>query len=390
MRICFIVLLLGLLTACKNTPTQITTPLENPLNLVNSNLFSPVTHLNESDIFHLTENQTQEFLNFYHLQKNKEFPSSNERIILNFLDEKLTGFTFHGDTLNAQDAFAQQRGNCISLAVFTTALADLINSPIDYQLVINEPVYFKKGSLILSSSHLRSRVYNTDKSAPKDTLFYIPKSVIIDYFPTRGQVRAKKVKRPQLIAKYYANLAAEALIKNNLDLSFSYLFNAMQHDPYNSELINLQAVLHRRAGDTETASALYQYAVENDLANINLYQNYLQLAQSQNNQTLVQTLNTQLAHINDPNPYSWLELGQQAINNQDISYAKFYFGKAIKAAHYIPEPYVELAKIAYQNADFTKANQLLATAIERTYDDEKLAIYQAKYQALQTVAGEKH
>ncbi|ATC96340.1 tetratricopeptide repeat protein [Pseudoalteromonas tunicata] len=376
------------LVACQNSKTQPNNLPANPMTLLNASLFSKVETYNTELIFQLDTKQQSEFLQFYQAQKNKEFPSSDERIIFNFLDAKLSGFTFHGDTLDASTAFAEKRGNCISLAVFTTALADLIKTPVDYQVVINEPIYFKKGSLILSSSHLRTRLYNPDDKAPKDMIFFTPKSIVIDYFPTRGQVTAQRAQRPQLIAKYYANLAAEALVKNNFNLTFSYLYTAMLHDPYNSELINLQAVLHRRAGDTATAIKLYQYAVENNLANINLYQNYLIVAQKNNSQPLIDFLNKKLTEVDDPNPYAWIELGEQALKNNNTQHAKFYFHKAIAAAHYIPEPYVELAKISYQNGQLNKANNYLTTAIERTYDKTKLSIYRAKYQALKTVAGE--
>ena len=384
----FILLLSLVLVGCQSTPSSEKTSLQNPLTLVNTSLFAPVERYNVDEIFQLSHAQKQEFFEYYQKQKAKEFPSSNERIIHNFLDDKLTGFTFHGDTLDAYSAFSQKRGNCISLAVFTTALADLIQTPIDYQLVINEPVYFKKGNLILSSSHLRSRVYDADNSASKNKVFFVPKSIVIDYFPTRGQVHAKKAQRPQLIAKFYANLAAETLLKNDFDATFSYLYNAMLHDPFNSELINLQAVLHRRAGDTTTANRLYHYAVTNNLASINLYQNYMLIARNNKDEALIAQLNAQLAHIKDPNPYSWLELGKQAIADHDLHYAQFYFNKAVKAAHYIPEPYIELAKIAYQNGDLDHANQYLEAAIERTYDHNQLAIYQAKYQALKTITSD--
>lgn len=77
-----------------------------------------------------------------------------------------------------------------------------------------------------------------------------------------------------MVAKFYSNLAADALAKEKLNTAYSFILQANKFTPNDAELFNMAGILHRRAGDLKTAEAIYQTAVNNNLSSINLIINY--------------------------------------------------------------------------------------------------------------------
>lgn len=52
---------------------------------------------------------------------------------------------------------------------------------------------------------------------------------------------------------YYQNIAADALVKVDLNRAFAYADQRLAIDPNNYQILNTLAVIHRRTGDNLTA-----------------------------------------------------------------------------------------------------------------------------------------
>jgi len=89
---------------------------------LNSDLFSLNNlALSEDSLYALTERQQQTFLKF-HQQKIAQGYLPHESVRL-FLENKLSQFTYYGQTYTASEAMAKNSGNCMSLAILTTAFS---------------------------------------------------------------------------------------------------------------------------------------------------------------------------------------------------------------------------------------------------------------------------
>jgi hypothetical protein len=70
-----------------------------------------------NDIFYLNEDRKQHFLSFYQDPINQTI--DGHKRLAEYLDVFLSGFSYKGDTYNADLASTKHAGNCLSLAILT-------------------------------------------------------------------------------------------------------------------------------------------------------------------------------------------------------------------------------------------------------------------------------
>ncbi len=377
MKQLFCILLISmLLLGCASKSNQPVMP-PRVADLLNSTLFQPVT-LKDTELFALPIDEQQQFLDYFTLRQGGYL--RDDQILYHYLENKLTNFNYYSETLTASETIQKQKGNCISLAILTQAYAQLAGLKTGFQSVSSEPVYSKESNIVYVSGHFRTKVY-----APLDdeVTYLITPGSIIDYFPSRGSFYTGKAHLNDLISRYYSNLAAEALVAKQFNLSYSYILKAGDYTPYDPALYNLAAVLHRQAGDLVGAKHIYQTALQHNIENTNLLHNYAVLAEQLDDQVLLTKLNSQLA-LAKQDPFELLATAINARNNGQYFKARKQLEDAIALAPYLSEPYLELAIINYQQGNEQSSKEWLEKAIELEREDEKRALYHAKLFALNT------
>ncbi|CAM4056874.1 tetratricopeptide repeat protein [Pseudoalteromonas byunsanensis] len=379
----FALLLILLLTGCKQTQkVEIKESLKKPSTLLNHTLFTRLDIENEASIFALPEAEQQKFINYAEEQKLKNIRA--DTIIANYLDSSLDRFSYDGATLNASHTLAKNEGNCISLAILTQAYANILGVETSFREVASMPIYKKQGQTILVSNHFKTKLYAPPEQDDKNWLYAIRPGTVIDYFPARDLVFVGSATYADLVAKYYANLATEALLAEQFDTSYSLVSQALEYAPYDPEMINLAAILHRRVGDTDTAKKLFEFAVNNQLVSSNLLYSYSYLAQQLSDTQLQEELEKKLLD-NAKTPFDFLQLAEQEIAKERYFRAESLLKDLIATTPYIPEPYFALAKIYYLQDKKEKSAMYLQYAIEKSEDREKQGVYQAKLNTLKYV-----
>lgn len=311
---------------------------------LNTSLFKAVTPIvSEQELYVLTKPQQKFFLDFYHQQINKGYLP--HKAIRGFLESKLSNFTYYGKTYTATKAMSNNSGNCMSLAILTTALSRLVGVDMDYRKMHSLPVYEKHGDIILSSSHVQSLLYDPSFVAKEDTLYLNRPGIVIDYFPEEGNIRSKIVDENQFLAMYYVNKAAELYIEHDFDNAFSYAKEAYRLDNESASAMNLLALLHKKKGDEVSAERLYLAAIESTDTNVSVLDNYVNLLKSQNRFDKAQKIKKQIESIYDPNPYHWLEKAQLARYQNEYADAERFYRKVIKLAPYVKQAYLELHEV---------------------------------------------
>jgi tetratricopeptide (TPR) repeat protein len=312
--------------------------------VLNTNLFNPLsTVVSEQELYHLTEQQQQEFLSFYQLQISKGYLP--HLAIHRFFESKLTNFTYYGKTYIASKAMLESSGNCMSLAILTTALSRLVGVEMDYRKMHSLPIYEKHGNIILSSSHVQSLLYDPS-FVPDEEYFYLSRpGIVIDYFPQEGNLRSKRVDSNVFLAMYYVNKAAEYYIESALDNAFAYAQEAYRLDSESTSAMNLLALLHKKRGDEATAERLYLAALESSDVNISVMDNYVSLLKKQGKLSEARKVKQRIENIYDPNPYHWLEKAQLARQQNEYEDAERFYRKTIKLAPYVKQAYLELHEV---------------------------------------------
>jgi Flp pilus assembly protein TadD len=333
------------------------------------------------DIFYLTDESKQHFLSFYNAPENQAV--AGHKRLAQYLDVFLSGFTYRGDTYNADLASTEQAGNCLSLAILTKAYASLVGLKVEYRKVNSAPVYSRENGIMSISSHVQTHVHGPSQTNKNKFNFSFSK-VIIDYFPSPRGVKGGVVSDDDFVSMYYQNLAAKALIGKDLDLAYSLLAAAIQLSPNNIETLNTLAVLHKRFGKYEQAESIYKYILEHTKGSVSVLSNYVILLQESNRNEEVALYEDMYLEIEDDNPFNWHDLANQAYGRENYRKALYLFKKSADMAPYLHENFFGQAKTYFQLGNKSKANKALQRASELAYTKSDEKLYSAKLHTLQS------
>ncbi len=330
----------------------------------------------------LTAAQQDDFLDYFHGEAVRPVPKHHR--IRDFLHHRLAGFGYLEESLTASEAMAEHRGNCVSLAALTLALADLVGVEIRFQLMTTAPVFDRDGGLILSSNHVRSRLYDPDYEPNPGVLTLQRPHVQIDYFPGDRRGSGKMLSRDEFLALFYRNLAADALVINETDRAFAMTQAALALDPDHADSLNLMAVIHRRAGDLATADQFYRHATRLHRNHINLLSNHESLLRQLGQDAEADELVAQLAQLDDPNPFHWLDLGERARQRGSLHAALRWYGEALARAPYLHEAYWRQAIVYEELGQPDRSLAALEKAHSLTLRPDLKKSYQSKWMGLKT------
>ncbi|TQV87284.1 tetratricopeptide repeat protein [Aliikangiella coralliicola] len=387
-----LVLLVVLLTACGTQPTRgpLTGLSTQPdLPMLDDSHFGPVPPIESVDsIFELTAEQKKDFLrHFNSLRYRSLLPN---RKISRYLRDKLDQFNFYSDTLTAHDALSQNLGNCLSLAIVTKALADVVNVEVGYELVSTPPIYQKEGDFVLSAQHVRTLLFEPRIGEYEERQLFWRGFIRVDYFPSAGTRALRNVDEIEFYTMYYRNKAAEALTKDNDNLAFWYLKKGLELNKNDPHVINMLAIIHSRAGYPDYAERIYQYGLQYGNERFELLHNYHLLLVRLERTEDAAKIAAELSEYDDPDPYKWVSLGNIAYEAEDYSTAIYYYKKAAKMADYLHEPYEGIARAQFSLGKLKSARQAIKKAIENTHKKETTSMYQAKYDYLTQLIANKN
>ena len=335
---------------------------------------------NVVDIFSLTPSQQQNFLHYYNDPANADV-KGHERLY-DYLSQYTASFDFRGDTFMAAQSLTNQAGNCLSLAILTTALAELVGVDIEYQKVNSAPIYQRYSSVMTLSSHVRTVLHEPNFVKDPDFIYFRTPQLIVDYFPQQGDVVGSSVSRQNFVSMFYQNLASEALINHEYDRAFSLLNAALSQTQTNSVTLNTLAVLYKHADNFEQAEKIYRFAIDHELQSINMIWNYVNLLEEAGRFEDATHWRALIENVDDDNPYSWIDLADQNYQQGHHRKAARYYQKASLIAPYLHESFFGLAKAQYQLGELGHAEASLKTAMQISYLSEDKKLYQAKINTL--------
>lgn len=347
--------------------------------IINHRLFTAQTVPNETEIFALSSEEQAKFLRYY--ARHQQLGTRADRIISGYLEDSLTKFKYDGKTLTASESLADMEGNCISLAILTEAYAHLAGIHTTFTEVSTVPIYEVQSGAILVANHFKTKLLAPEPTEEKGWNTFNKAGTIIDYFPVYDSVFIGNATKNDLLAKFYGNRSVDNMLAGDLNKSYSYLIEALSYVPNDPELLNIAALLHKRAGDMSTAKHLFQIGFSEKLDSYNLLSNYLTVLDSNTDKETIAAIESRIEDV-ATTPIDWLLLAKDAIHKGELSRAEALLNKVIDRVPYLPEPYIELAKINFQRGYTHKTQELLAVAKQKTRDKEKLALVEAKQAAL--------
>jgi len=232
-------------------------------------------------------------------------------------------------------------------------------------------------NLAVTSDHVRTFLYEDDTD--NQGFHFSGRSyVVLDYFPGRYDRGGKKIGESQFFGMLYRNLAADALLVGDFNRAFSLLKAGTQYTQEYAPLLNMLAIVHRRAGDDETAKEFYQYALNVSESKITLLSNYHYLLTMNGEFEAAHRVKLQLLALEDSSPYSWYLMGKEALDEGDNLSAKIYLKKFLHNTPYYHRAYFDLAKAQYALGESVAARSSLSHALSYAELPESQRLYKAK------------
>lgn len=331
----------------------------------------------------LSAAQQADFLAYFQ-HPSRQHLSAAQRVG-QYMQNYLLDFQYQLTTLSASETLAQLRGNCMSLALLTQALAQLAQVEVRFQLSYREPVVDLQQGMLISVNHIRSYLM----TQPVEQAGAMLSAVIVDYFPGPTTISGTMLDDKGFIALLYNNLAAEAWFAGQRQLALAHLVYALQQAPTDSLSINSLAVMLKQQGQLSAAKAWFRYGMQQSDVDLALLQNYQLLADQTGDQHTYQQLNQLIARYpaDDGDPFVWFNLAQRAEQQGNTDTAYHYYQRLLQRAPGFLPATQKMLQYHLQHQQTKQAQQLLETALAYSYGAENRQRYQQKLDALQQWSG---
>ena len=134
-------LLVFLMLGCQSvsTPDGSDAELEATLPRGDHLFQKPAQQTSAHDIHALNPEQTAAFLSYFNSEDT--YHTEPHKRVADYLKTIAGNFRYKRKTLTAEQVLTEKHGNCLSLAILTTALAEVAGVQVEYQLVESDPVF---------------------------------------------------------------------------------------------------------------------------------------------------------------------------------------------------------------------------------------------------------
>ena len=333
-----------------------------------------------TDIHQLSDEQKKAFQTWFDDPLKQETPAHQR--VYDYLESITMDFGYQGETYAAEEALRESTGNCLSLAILTTALAKQAGVETGYQLVDSAPVFESQENVVFRGQHVRTKLFNPVQNLEEGELVLLRGGLLVDYFPDDWDRFVSNLSESEYHAMYFNNLASEAIDRKDFNSAYWLLRKVLELTPENAGAINSMAVVYRHAGNVEKSEEIYKYGIEHLPNKVSLLRNYRELLMDQNRIDEAEEINTALAKLGESSPFDWLHAGHDAYNNGDYRDAVSYYKKAVEIAPYLHESYAGMAKAYYMLGYKSSAKREFQNAQKMSYQKSINSLYQAKLMAL--------
>ena len=369
----WLLLLCALLAACAG-PQSLT---QRPDHLFRDELFTaPSTHIGAAEIFALSEPMRRYLRGEIALQLQRKGPI---RGLIDALYEKgeLKLDYDASTTRNAQEAFDDRAGNCLSLVIMTAAFAKELGLQVRFQSAYDEEAFSRSRNLLLRSGHVNLSLGGNFYGA-RGTSYITPQT--IDFLPPeelRG-LRVREISEATVIAMFMNNRAVEALVDERLDDAYWWAREAIRTEPSFLGAQNTIGVVFLRRGHLAPAAASFTEVLsidaENKPALANLARTYARQGRVEESMALY----SRLARLEPDPPYAFFNKGLAAMKTQNFDAARDLFAKEVARADYHPEFHYWLGLANLGLGDIERARKHLALALENSTNQKERELYANK------------
>lgn len=331
---------------------------------------------NESEIFYLQDEAKQ----FVHQAVNvADEPTEQIKSLVYALFDRKSFNLLYDSNANtvANETFFRKEANCLSLTIMTYALAEEAGFNAQFQNVEIPEYWTRNQGFSFLNGHINLRLIPKSQDYMYATSV---KGLLVDFDPLSSRKHLKKriVNKATVIAMYYNNKGADALVDERFDEAYAYFRAALNiKDSFEPSAVNL-GLLYRLKGYFIQAEASYNYALNLNPDNLTAWENLAYLYQTTDRVELANKILHDVEHKRAVNPYYHVNLGEQALESGHYEMALRHFKNALALDKRRHEVYFGLARVYFELDDLGMTQYYLERAKDVSPNPKDEKRYQAK------------
>ncbi len=322
------------------------------------------------------------------LARERDNHKKTRKLLKYFFNPEQLSLTYNaGANVIASQAFQNKEANCLSLTIMAYAIAKASDLDVAFQSVQIPEYWVRNGKMNMMTGHVNLRVMHNN---PANNIAFFGRSVgeiDFDPFVEKKYFPKKVISKNTVIAMFYNNKGANAMVNGDYITAYAYLKAATEIDPDFSSAWGNLGILYRFNGHEQLAIETYQYAISINGNNLTSMSNLSLLLHVNGEYEQAKQLDAFIMRKRANNPYYYALLGDEKFYSGEYNEAIRHYRKAIKLNKNIHEFYFGLAKIYYMLDDIEKAQSYMKKAIAKNRIKQLDQQYVAKLDLLRQTKG---
>lgn len=361
----FILCIVGFLSACQSTDLKPNSEFSVNVELYHDEVYShfeSYTVETEEEVFAISDEMRQ--MVHEKLTSERDIYKRAKKLLKHLFSKDNINLAYKsGANLTATDAYHSHTANCMSLTIMAYALAIEAGLDVKFQEVQVPEYWVRNGEYNMLTGHVNLAI--TKPKSPNKMVIFGGDILQIDFDPyvVKKSFPKKVISKKTVLAMFYNNKGAQALVKKDYNQAYAYLKQATLVDPSFSSGWGNLGILYKLTRHNEFAEQAYRHAIAINSNNLTSLTNLSYLLRDKGNIEEALLIDQQLHQKRIRNPFYHALLADEAFFRGENEVALKHYQKAIKLDRSSHEFYFGLAKVFYKLNDITNAEKAMKKAI---------------------------
>ncbi len=331
----------------------------------------------EQDVFQLSQD-AKLFVDKIVYRAGAEPKDQIRELVWAIFDKSHFNLTYSGTAnTTATETFESQTANCLSLTIMTWAMARYAGFDARFQEIQIPEYWTRREGFSLLNGHVNLRLFPRNDLT---NLYLYADGFEVDFDPseTRKHFPSRQVSKRQIMAMYYNNKGADAMINGEYDYAYALFRQAViLDDMFDGAWVNL-GLLYRLSQQYQLAEDTYRHAIFLDKENLTAWENLSYLYLVTERKTESDDILAMIHKRRQDNPFYHFILGEEAYEKDQWEKAIAHYRRALRLDNSKHQFYFGLAKSYYQLGDVSRSQRYLEEAIKHASKPEEIKRYQEK------------
>ena len=305
-----------------------------------------------------------------------------ETLIRKIFDRSEFNLLYMGSAnTTAAETFDNRAANCLSMSIMTYALAREAGFSVKFQDIKIPEYWTRREGYSLLNGHVNLQIF---PRAEANIIHLFSSGLQVDFDPQRirNNFPKRNVDINTVLAMFYNNKGADALVSNSYTKAYAYFREAIKMDPhFDSTYVNL-GILYRIHEQYAFAEDSYRQGLLLDPDNLTAWENLAYLYEVTGNTEEAQTILARVSNYRQDNPFYHFILGEQEFDNENWLVALEHYRDALRLDKSSHEIYFGLAKTYFQLGDVTRSKRYFEKAKMKSRSGQDQEKYQGKLDLL--------